>query len=134
MSDIPKTDFADLVGDLNGGVLEEQLNRALSDVAANVCTTGQRGEVVLTMKLKQIDDSSQVSLSHKLKYVLPKPRGKLMEEHESATPLHVGRGGKLTIYPNAQTRMDMGAGAATGRTDGVRESVDRTTGEITSHK
>lgn len=31
MSDIPKTDFAELLGELNAGVFEQQINRALSD-------------------------------------------------------------------------------------------------------
>lgn len=131
MSDIPSTDFASILGELNGGVFEQQLNRALSDVAANVCTCGKDGEVIITLKVKQIDDSSQVSLGHKLKYTVPKLRGKITEEHETATPLHVGMGGRLTLFPNAQTKFEMGAGAATGRTDGVRETVDKTTGEIT---
>jgi hypothetical protein len=130
MSDIPHTDFSGLLGELNGGVFEQQLNRALSDVAANVCTCGKDGEVVITLKVTQIADSSQISLKHKLKYTVPKLRGKVTEEHETETPLHVGRGGKLTLFPNAQTRMDLGAGAATGRTDGVRETIDKTTGEI----
>jgi hypothetical protein len=131
MSDIPSTDFATILGELNGGVFEQQLNRALSDVAANVCTCGKDGEVVITLKVKQIDESSQISLGHKLKVTVPKPRGKIIEEHEAATPLHVGMGGKLTLFPNSQTQFDLGAGAATGRTDGVREIVDKTTGEIT---
>lgn len=131
MSDIPSTDFASILGELNGGVFEQQLNRALSDVAANVCTCGKDGEVVITLKVKQIDESSQISLGHKLKYTVPKQRGKITEEHETATPLHVGMGGRLTLFPNSQTQFEMGAGAATGRTDGARETVDKTTGEIT---
>jgi uncharacterized protein YfdQ (DUF2303 family) len=59
MSDIPHTDFSGLLGELNGGVFEQQLNRALSDVAANVCTCGKDGEVVITLKVTQIADSSQ---------------------------------------------------------------------------
>lgn len=114
------TNIAELLGELNAGVFEQQLNRALSDVAANVCTCGKPGEVVITFKLKQIEQSSQVSMSHALKVLTPKPRGKIVEHHETATPLHVGPGGRLTIFPNNQTRLDLGAGAATGRTDGVR--------------
>lgn len=120
MSDSTTTNIAELIGELNGGVFEQQLNRALSEVAANVCTTGKKGEVTLTFKLKQIDDANQVSVTHKIKSLVPKPRGKVVEEHETATPLHVGFGGRLTIFPNNQTSMNLGAGAATGRTDGGR--------------
>jgi hypothetical protein len=117
---LTSTDFAELLGELNAGVFEEQINRAMSDVAANVCTCGKTGKVTLEFTIKQIDDSNQVSMTHKIKSVVPKQRGKVTEEHETATPLHVGRGGRMTIYPNNQTGMDLGAGTANGRTDGVR--------------
>lgn len=114
------TNFAELVGELNGGVFEQQINRALSDIAANVCTHGKKGELTLKFKVAQIGDSNQVTVTHSLKSIVPKARGRLTEEHDTDTPLHVGRGGKLSLFPNNQTRMELGAGAATGRTDGVR--------------
>lgn len=117
------TDFAVLVGELNGGVFEQQINRALSDIAANVCTHGKKGELTLIFKIQQIGDSSQVKMSHSFKSVIPKPRGRAIEENEVDTPLHVGYGGKLTLFPDVsrqQGKMDLGAGAATGRTDGIR--------------
>lgn len=115
-----KTNFAELLGDLNGGVFEQQINRALSDISANVCTHGKDGELTLKFKVSQIGEGSQVNVTHSLKSVVPKPRGRLIEENSVDTPLHVGSGGKLTLYPNTQTKMELGAGAATGRTDGVR--------------
>lgn len=122
MSEIPeKTDFAALLGDLNGGVYEQQINAAISDIAANVVTHGKKGELTLKLTINQIGDSNQVSVAHMLKSIVPKPRGKITEENTVDTPLHVERGGKLTLYPNTQTRMEMGAGAATGRTDGIKE-------------
>lgn len=114
------TDISVLLGELNGGVFEQQINRALTDVAANVCTHGKAGELTLKFKLKQIGEGSQVNVTHSLKSVVPKARGKITEESATDTPLHVGSGGKLTLFPNHQTRMELGAGAATGRTDGVR--------------
>lgn len=120
------TDIAELLGQLNGGVFEQQINRALSDAAANVCThnTGRgkpkKGKVTVEFTLEQIGESSQVSMTHAIKSVVPKPRGRLIEEHTTETPLHVGKGGKLTLFPNTQTELELGAGAATGRTDGVR--------------
>jgi hypothetical protein len=117
-----KTDFAEMLRDLNAGVFLQQIETAISDIAANVVTHGRAGELTLKFTLKQIGDSNQVQVTHALKSVTPKPRGKITEEHAVDTPLHVERGGKLTLYPNTQTRMEMGAGAATGRTDGVREA------------
>lgn len=120
MSDNQDTNFADLVGEFNAGVFEQQVNRALSDVAANVCETGKKGEVTLSFKVQRIGDSNQVNVTHKIKSLVPKQRGRVVEEHETSTPLHVGRGGTLSIFPNQQTSMELGAGAATGRTDGGR--------------
>lgn len=116
----PKTNFAELVGDLNGGVYEQQINAALSDIAANVCTHGKKGELTLKLTIQQIGDSHQVKVTHSLKSVTPKARGKVTEEHAVDTPLHVGKGGRLSLYPVQETFKEMGAGAATGRTDGER--------------
>jgi hypothetical protein len=120
------TDIAELLGQLNGGVFEQQVNRALSDAAANVCTHNEgrgkpkKGKVVLEFTIEQIGESHQVTLTHAIKATIPKPRGRMIEEHTTETPLHVGKGGKLTLFPNTQTGLELGAGAATGRTDGVR--------------
>lgn len=121
------TNFAELIGQLNGGVFEQQVNAALSNVAANTCQHGssgrgkpRKGRLVLEFTVEQIGESSQVTLSHKLRSEAPKPRGKAIEEHTTETPLHVGRGGALSLFPDAQGALDLGAGAATGRTDGVR--------------
>ena len=115
-----KTDIAELLPELNAGVFVEQINTALSDIAANVVTHGKKGELSLRFTLKQIGESNQVALTHSLKSVVPKARGKITEETATDTPLHVGHGGRLSLFPNTQTKMDLGAGAATGRTDGVR--------------
>lgn len=41
-----KTNIAELLGDLNAGVFQEQINTALSDIAANVCTRPGPGAAV----------------------------------------------------------------------------------------
>lgn len=104
------TDFATVLGDLNAGVTERQINRALSDVAANVCTTGKVGEVVLKLKFKQIGQSNQVTVSADLRSVIPQVRGRIIEETDSDTPMHVGKGGKLTLFPEEQRSFGFGKG------------------------
>jgi hypothetical protein len=115
-----KTNIAELVGELNAGIFEQQVNRALSDLAANVVTHNKKGSVTLTFTLKQIGESDQVHMTHAIKSIVPTMRGRIIEEHATDTPLHVLRGGKLSIFPDKQQKMDLGAGAATGRTDGER--------------
>lgn len=113
-----KTRFTEMVAALNGGVFIEQINQAISDVALGVVTNGKPGEVSITLKLKQIGEGQQVAVTHGLRYVKPTMRGKVTEEAASDTPMHVGAGGAVTLFPNAQTRMEMGAGAATGADGG----------------
>ncbi len=52
--DPPRTDVLRILPDMNAGVFEQQVNRALSDVAANVATYGKKGEVVLRLRMKQV--------------------------------------------------------------------------------
>ncbi len=120
MSTSNKTNFAEMIGELNAGVFEQQVNQAISDVALGVVTQGKAGEVTIKLSLKQIGEGNQVSVTHKLSYVKPTMRGKLSEEAATDTPMHVGSGGVVSLFPNAQTRMELGAGAATSRADGVR--------------
>lgn len=115
-----KTDITELLPELNAGVFVEQINTALSDIAANVVTHGKKGELTLRFQVKQIGESNQVAVTHSLKSIVPKARGKITEETATDTPLHVGHGGRLSLFPNTQTKMELGAGAATGRTDGAR--------------
>lgn len=121
MNSNPKgTNFAEMIGELNAGVFEQQVNQAISDVALGVVTQGKAGEVTIKLSLKQIGEGNQVSVTHKLSYVKPTMRGKLSEDAATDTPMHVGPGGVVSLFPNRQTSMELGAGAATGRSDGVR--------------
>jgi len=67
----PRTDFPKILEDMNAGVFEQQINRAMSDVAANVATYGKKGEVVLKFRLKRIGNSNQVVIDHSIKSVIP---------------------------------------------------------------
>lgn len=100
--DPPRTDIQKILPDMNAGVFEQQINRALSDVAANVATYGKKGEVTLKFKFKRIGNSNQVVIDHGIKSVIPLERGKITEEHESETPMHVAKGGQLSLYPHEQ--------------------------------
>lgn len=102
---VARTDLSALLGDLNAGVFEQQLNTAISDVAANVVTHGKKGELTVKFSFKQIGQSSQVALTHSLKSIVPMARGRIIEESANDTPLYVGRGGTLTVSPADQTDM-----------------------------
>lgn len=99
------TNVSDMFGELDAGVFEQKLARSLSEVALGVVTTGKKGKVVVTFDMAQIANSSQVNLQHSLKYIKPTGNGKVTEENTTATPLHVGVGGKLTLFPDTQEKL-----------------------------
>lgn len=100
------TNIADLLGDLDAGVFAEKIGRALNDVAAGVVANGKAGKVTITLDLKQIADSRQVDVSHKLAYIAPTAKGKRSEENTTSTPLYVGQRGRLTLFPENQTSFE----------------------------
>lgn len=105
------TNFADLLGDLNAGVFAQQIERALSDTALGVVTTGKGGRVTITLDLKQIGESNQVAVAHKLSYLRPTAKGRATEEYTTETPMHVGPRGALSLFPHQQSEMFSREGA-----------------------
>lgn len=100
------TDFALLLDDLDAGVFKQKIGRALSDAAAGVVATGKKGKVTITLDLAQIADSRQVDVSHKIAHVAPTAKGKFSEENTTKTPLYVGKGGKLSLFPESQHKFE----------------------------
>lgn len=96
------TDAPQFVADLDAGVFAEKLGRALSDVAAGVIDNSKAGKVTITLDIKRIGESHQVAIAHKLAYTKPTRRGKSSEEDTTETPMHVGRGGSLSLFPQDQ--------------------------------
>lgn len=110
----PTTDAEQILGDLDGGVFAEKMGRAMSDVARGVTDTGKKGRVVVEFNFKQIGESNQVQCDHTIKYLKPTQRGKVTEENTTATPLHVGVNGKLSLFPETQQRLFEDRPAPTG--------------------
>ncbi|MGB0662818.1 MAG: hypothetical protein ACPGMR_03410 [Pontibacterium sp.] len=100
------TNIEDLFPDLDGGVFAQKIGRSLSDVALGVVLSGKPGKVTLTFDIKRIGESSQVEMAHKIAFVKPTEKGKSSEEDTTHTPLHVNRGGKLTLFPQEQTQFE----------------------------
>lgn len=94
------TDTTDFIQSLNAGVFEQQLGRALSDVAAGVIDHGKEGSVTVTFKLKQIAQTNQVNVTHKLDYSQPTKRGKKREDTTLDTPLYVTPDGLQLFQKN----------------------------------
>lgn len=99
------TNVKNFLEDLEGGVFAEKIGRALSDVAAGVVDNGKAGKVVIQLDVKQIATSHQVNISHKLGYVKPTRNGKISEENTTETPMYVGSGGDMTLFPEGQDQL-----------------------------
>ncbi|CAI8989422.1 MULTISPECIES: hypothetical protein [Pseudomonas syringae group] len=88
------TDTAEFIGELNAGVFADQIGHALSEVAAGVVDNKKVGTVTLTFSLKQIADSHQVTVNHKLAYKVPTKRGSrkqvVAQEVGESTDLAIG--------------------------------------------
>lgn len=94
-----------LLEDLEAGIFMQRLDAALRACAAGVVEYSRDGEITIKLKLKKIGDSSQVTAVHSIKSSHPTLKGKVVEEATTNTPLHVGRGGRLSLYPEAQGKL-----------------------------
>lgn len=118
MSNERATKVPDFIGELDGGVFENKISMALSEVAFGVLNNGQKGKVTLTFELDRMSnsvDEKRVLIKHKLAYVRPTPRGKSSEEDTTETPMYVNRGGKLTILQEDQGQIFTLAGEPDGK-------------------
>lgn len=97
-----RTDVPDFIGSLRAGVFENKIAAALSEVALGVVTHGKQGKVTLTFDIKQVAESRTVNVQHKIAYTVPTKNGKQQMEDATDTPMHVGRGGKMMLFPEEQ--------------------------------
>ena len=102
-------ELAELLEELNAGIFASKCARALAEVALGVVTYGDKGKtgkVTISFDLKRIGESNQVMLTHQVSYSNPTMRGKATEVDSTLTPMHVGRGGQLSLMPDTQARLD----------------------------
>lgn len=96
------TDPNEFINSLNAGVFAQQLGRALTDVAAGVVEHGRDGLVTIKLKIKQIAQSQQVTVTHTLEYQQPTKRGKRREDVTLDTPMYVTPNG-LELFQTSPT-------------------------------
>ena len=94
------TNVPDFLGELNAGILIEQLAIMLSEAGLASVINGsgnKKAKVSLEFSFQQLGENDQVVIEAKLSKSLPTKRGKKSEENSTDTPFFVGKGGKLTI-------------------------------------
>lgn len=104
--DSAATDVPEFLTDLEGGLFEIIVSKALSEVAAAVVDHNKVGEVTLKFKVERIQGTHQVRLEHGCKFVRPTSMGKASEETSGATVLHVGKYGALSLAQPDLTGME----------------------------
>lgn len=96
------TDITEFIGELDAGIFAEKLSTEISNMAMAVVQHGRPGKLTISLDMKQIGHHHQVNVTHKMVATRPTLRGKKTEEDVTETPMHVGKGGKLTIFPENQ--------------------------------
>ena len=99
------TDVTKFIEELDAGVFEEKVSRALAEVSASVIDHNKTGSVTLKFDLQRIGSSYQVAVKHKISSVKPTSKGKVSEENSTETPMHVGAKGYLSIFPEDQSQL-----------------------------
>lgn len=98
-------DIAEFLHELDAGVFPKKVVAALQEVASGVHDWDKQGEVTITMKVKPMNGGQQLMVEHDLKWVAPTKRGKKATNDTTHTPMYVGAGGWLTLYPEKQDDM-----------------------------
>lgn len=96
------TDFCELLGELDAGIFADKLSHEISQMALAVVEHGRAGKLQITLEMKQIGHHHQVNVSHRMLSSRPTLRGKKSEEDTTETPMHVGKAGLLTLFPEEQ--------------------------------
>lgn len=109
------TDVSEFITDLDGGQFERMLSVALSQSAAAAVDKQRAAEVTIKLKLDPISGSHMVHVGHTLTFKKPTELGDTTEKASRTTTLHVGKFGRLTLVPEAQTSfLDKATGQVKG--------------------
>jgi hypothetical protein len=101
------TNLAELLPDIDAGLLEMALSSALSQTASAVVDFGTNGPKVRTgsagikFEFEHIKGTHQVIVNYTVTFKKPQPSGSASEEVEGQVVLYVGKGGALSIAQGA---------------------------------
>ncbi len=94
--------ICDVLPELDGTMFERKLDDAISEAGKRAVTHGKQAKVIIELTFKQISETQQVMIAHKLKSDLPTLKGKVIEEDTTETPMYVGVNGYLSTSPEKQ--------------------------------
>lgn len=94
--------IGELLPQLDGTIFERKVDDAISEGAKRAVAHGKQAKVIIELTFKQISETQQVMIAHKLKSDLPTFKGKVIEEDTTETPMYVGVNGYLSTSPEKQ--------------------------------
>jgi hypothetical protein len=113
-ANLSTTDISEFLSDLDAGRFEKVLSAALSISASNAVDNAKKASVTLKIEIEPIPGTAQVHVHHTVSYSHPTTDGKRSEEQSRSTPMHVGKGGALSLTPaNQLTMFDPRSGQVT---------------------
>lgn len=99
---IPST-FAEVLGEVDGGVMERIVSKAMCDMAASIMDQKRDGKIVLTMSMSHIKNTTQLNIKTSVKTQMPTmDEGERTEMVKRDTAMFVGKFGKLSVAPESQ--------------------------------
>lgn len=98
-----KYDFSQALAELDNGLFNAKLSKAIMEVASGTIAHGAKGKVVVELDMTRIGESRQIAMEHTVKYVKPTLRGNSSEKDTTATVLHVNSSGSVTLMPDTQS-------------------------------
>lgn len=97
-------DVQEMLSDLDGGTLNQQLALAIHESAKSAVRHGgkRKAKVTLELTFDQIAKASQVMIKHKLSFKTLSAKGDVLTTRENDSPMYVTRTG-VTSSPEGQT-------------------------------
>ena len=92
----------DVITELDAGIFVSKITAALQAAGLAAVNHGKQSKIALTLSFDQIDNSQQVSVTHKIVTTIPHLTGKNTDEDTKKTPLHVHTDGGMSIFTESQ--------------------------------
>lgn len=99
-----KFDISQMLADMDGGSLLEQLAYAVHEAAKAAVLHGdgaKKSKVALTLDIAGVKNAQQVVIAHKLEFKTLTPRGSVTEVTGNECPFHVSSRG-VSLMPDNQ--------------------------------
>jgi hypothetical protein len=96
----------DALGEMDAGIFLDKVGRGLSDAGKAAIAHGKQAKVVLELTFKQLSNTQQCDVSHKIKTEIPHATGKTIDEDTKSTPMYIHTDGNISVFSEEQHHFD----------------------------